>query len=210
MLLNPKIFITTSRFPSPPLMKFVKELCVVFPNSKKINRGGKFLPSLVTACLFQKATDIFFVYENRGKPATLVISHFPNGPSVFFSLSNVVFQKKQMYKKIPKITPHVIFNNLESNFGKRISNIFNCLFPQPDFKSRRVVTFSGRGKFIIFNHHWFEKNGITIKNILLRKIGPSFYMYPFKIVLGILGETESEVEWVATPFLNTFKKKNFF
>lgn len=210
MLKIPRIFLSTSRFPSSSLIKFVKELCLVFPNSKKINRGGKFLPSLVSFCLFNQATDILFLYENRGKPTTLVLVHLPNGPSIFFGLSNVTFHIKKKINLKKMSSPHVIIDNLDSDLGKRFGKIFASLFPQPSSKSTRVVTFSGRGKSIILSHHWFEKEGVSNKNLLLHRLGPNFCMHPFKIILGVIGEKEEKIEWTLTPFINSFKKKDFF
>jgi U3 small nucleolar ribonucleoprotein protein IMP4 len=206
----PKVFITTSRFPSPPLIKFVKNLCFIFPNSKKLNRGGKFLPSLVSFCLFCKATDILLVYENRGKPITLVLVHLPFGPSIFFGLSNISseIEKKNQIENF--LSPHVILDNLDSDLGRRFAKIFTSLFPPPHPKSKRVISLSGRGKTIIFNHHWFEGGGVIVKNLRLHNLGPSFNMHPFRILLGILGEFKEEVEWTLTPFIGNFKKKKFF
>mmetsp|Transcript_40421 Transcript_40421/g.80970 ORF Transcript_40421/g.80970 Transcript_40421/m.80970 type:complete len:211 (+) Transcript_40421:2988-3620(+) len=210
MSFSPNIYLTTSRFPSSSLIKFTKNLCLIFPNSKKINRGRKFLPSLVSFSLFCKATDLFLVYENRGDPVTLVLIHLPKGPSVFFGLSNIIPNIKNRFKFETFLYPHVILDNLNSDLGKRFSKIFASLFPKAHPKSKRVVSFSGRGKTIILNHHWFEKEGILKKSIQLSRLGPSFCMHPFKIFLGILGEHRKEVEWNLTPFVNSFKRKKFF
>ena len=47
---DPKVLITTSRNPSPRLMKFLKELKLLFPNSIRINRGSYVLKDLVKIC----------------------------------------------------------------------------------------------------------------------------------------------------------------
>ena len=38
---DPRVLITTSRDPSTRLVSFAKELKLIFPNSKRINRGGQ-------------------------------------------------------------------------------------------------------------------------------------------------------------------------
>ena len=38
---DPRVLTTTSRDPSTRLVSFAKELKLVFPNSKRINRGGQ-------------------------------------------------------------------------------------------------------------------------------------------------------------------------
>ena len=87
-----KIYLTSSRSPSSKLVKFLKELEIIFPYSQKINRGSEFLISLVSFCLLQGVKNLIIVYENRGKPSSLVISHLPYGPTLFFTLSNVFLE----------------------------------------------------------------------------------------------------------------------
>ena len=202
-------FITSSRSPSPTLLKFLKELEIIFPFSQKINRGSEFLLSLVSFSLVQDCKNLIIVYENRGKPSALVVSHLPSGPSLFFTLSNVLFGKNRTKLKTNKILPNVIFDNLSSSLGLRISRVLSSLFPPANLKSNRVVTFTGFKNLILFGHYWTEKTGYKKKNFLLKKLSPSFDLQPYKITLDVVSKKGQRIEWIMTPFLNSKKKKKF-
>ena len=204
-----KIFITTSRSPSPRLLKFIKELENIFPYSQKINRGSEFLSSLVSFSLLQGVKNLLIVYENRGSPSALVISHLPSGPSLFFTLSNVLFDINEKRLKKNKNLPKVIFDNLNSNLGTRISSVLGSLFPSSNSNSKRIVTFSGFKGTILFGHYWNEKIGYSQRNVLLKKLSPSFDFQPYKITLDCVSQKKQKIEWVLTSFLDSNKKKNF-
>ena len=97
-ILDPKIIITTSRDPSSKLLQFAKvrlsdlplslhsmyflqEMWLIFPNSHHINRGMYVVKEL--------AMDLIILDEHRGTPDTLIVSHFPHGPTLYFMLHNV-------------------------------------------------------------------------------------------------------------------------
>jgi U3 small nucleolar ribonucleoprotein protein IMP4 len=204
-----KIFLTSSRTPSSKLSKFLKELEDIFPHSQKINRGSEFLTSVVSFCLLQGVKNLILVYENRSKPSALVISHLPSGPSLFFTLSNVFYGTARKKLKKNEILPNVIFDNLGSNLGLRISSVLGSLFPPTTLNSKHVVTFTGFKSIILFGHYWIEKTGYKKENFLLKKLSPSFELQPFKITLDIVSKKNQKIEWVLTPFLDSNKKKTF-
>nr|UXY87315.1 U3 snoRNP protein, IMP4 [Cryptomonas sp.] len=205
-----KIIITTSRNPSPSLLRFVKQLGRIIPFSRIINRGNKFLKSLVYTCIIEKATDLLMIYENRGNPNSLIVSHLPSGPTVFFRLSNIISIYSKKNPKLPENFPFIVIDNLTSPLGKRLSVIFRNLFPIPNKNSKKIITLSGQGDFISFRHHWFERKGDKISEIVLTELFPSFDMYPYKISLGLLGDKISEIEWSINSFKNTSKKRPIF
>ena len=205
-----QIFITTSRSPTKKLLQFIKELENIFPYSQKINRGSEFLTSLVSFCLLQKIKNLIVVYENRSKPSALVISHLPSGPSLFFTLSNVLYGIDMKKLKKNQILPNVIFDNLSSNLGTRISSVLGALFPPSNVKSQRLITFTGFKGIILFGHYWSEKIGYKRESLLFKKISPSFDLQPFKITLDVLGKKNQKIEWILTPFINSKKKKTFY
>ena len=87
---DPRVMCTTSRDPSSRLVQFVKEMCLIFPNSQRINRGNYTTKELVDACRKNEVTDLVLVHEHRGEPDGLVVCHLPHGPTAFFGLTNVV------------------------------------------------------------------------------------------------------------------------
>ena len=70
---DPKVVVSTSSKPSKALIQFSKEVCLIFPNCQKINRGSSSLESIVKACSNNGVTDLILVTENRGKPGIFEI-----------------------------------------------------------------------------------------------------------------------------------------
>lgn len=114
---DPRVLITTSRDPSSKLQQFAKvrpvgaliqiareptgspgpptpqqELRLCVPNSTRINRGNYVMTELADACRTNQMTDLIVVHEHRGVPDALMLSHFPHGPTVLFTLTGVVLR----------------------------------------------------------------------------------------------------------------------
>lgn len=89
---DPQILVTTCRSPSSRLLQFQKEVSVLFPNAKRINRGGYIIDDLVNLCLTKGLTDMVVLHEHRGEPDGLIVCHMPLGPTVYFGLQNVVLR----------------------------------------------------------------------------------------------------------------------
>jgi len=187
----PNVFITTSRSPTINLIKFTKELKHLFSKSQILNRGLKFLPALIDICLIFNGTDILLLHENRGAPNGIVISHLPKGPTAFFSIKNVIFSVRKKRISFSSKAPNIIFDNLNSPVGKKLSLILRSLFSCPNQNSKRVITFSGNGNQILFRHHLFEKSFEKSFKLKLHELGPSFDMFPYKITLSHLAENNT-------------------
>ncbi|ABW97913.1 imp4 (nucleomorph) [Hemiselmis andersenii] len=208
-VINPKIFITTSRLPSSILIKFTKDLENIFSNSYKLCRGRKFLSNLIEICISKGGTDIILIHEHRGVPDALVISHLPKGPSAYFTIKKVVFCPKKWKKRNNNLPPHILIDNLNSQIGKRLCGIFSSLFSFPSFKSKRIISFIGKNNQILFRHFLYQKKRIKKKASLLHELGPSFDMFPFKISLGNFGEKNQKIEWNFTSFIKSNGKRSF-
>ena len=141
----------------------------------------------------------------------MIISHMPNGPTIYFGLFNVVLRHDidDDIDKVSQSFPHLIFNGFNSKLGERIVEILKNLFPIPKKDGNRVLTFSNNDDFISFRHHNFEKkkkfNGEFEVN--LEEIGPRFEMRPYQILLGTVDQPDSNKEWVLRPFMRTAKNK---
>lgn len=205
---NPKVVITTSREPSSKLKVFAKELKLIFPDAQRINRGGFELKQLVESCKANDVTDLIIAHETRGNPDGLIVCHFPFGPTAYFQLSNVVMRHDIAgIEKMSEAFPHLIFNNMDSKLGKRVSNILRYLFPVPKPDSKRIITFSNNNDFISFRHHTHKKEaGI----ITLKEAGPRFEMTIYDIKLGTIDVADSSnSEWSLRPYMNTSKKRKY-
>ncbi|KAJ7276308.1 anticodon-binding protein [Mycena haematopus] len=207
---DPKIVITTSRDPSSKLLQFAKEIRLVFPNSHRINRGNYVVKELAEACRANEVTDLIVLHEHRGTPDAMIVSHFPHGPTVYFTLNNVSLRHDiGTYKSstVSEQYPHLIFENFSSKLGERIRDVLKYLFPVPKEDSKRVMTFSNEDDFISFRpvlHHVFVK---IPRQVQLAEVGPRFDMKPYEIRQGTFEQSEAEREWVLAHYARTSKKR---
>lgn len=154
-LKDPKILITTSRDPSSRLTQFAKEIRLVFPNSQRINRGNHVISEVVNACKTNEVTDLIILHEHRGIPDGMIVSHFPYGPTAYFSLHNVVLRhdiKTKDQKTVSEAYPHLIFSNFSTKLGSRVMSILQHLFPVPKPDTKRIMTFANSSDFISFRY----------------------------------------------------------
>ncbi|KAG4102486.1 anticodon-binding protein [Neocallimastix lanati (nom. inval.)] len=204
---DPKVLITTSRDPSSRLQQFAKEMKLIFPNSQRINRGNYVIKDVVNACKSNEVTDLIILHEHRGQPDGMIVSHFPYGPTAYFTLNNVVLRHDIPDRgTVSEAYPHLIFNNFTTKLGTRVSNILKYLFPVPKDDSKRVITFANDSDYISFRHHVYYKIG---QDIQLAEVGPRFEMKLYEIKLGTADITEADVEWTYRPYMNTTKKRDF-
>ncbi|KAL0949713.1 hypothetical protein HGRIS_009752 [Hohenbuehelia grisea] len=205
---DPRIVITTSRDPSSKLLQFAKEMRLVFPNSNRINRGNYVVKELADACRANDVTDLIVLHEHRGKPDAMIVSHFPHGPTVYFTLNNVSLRHDIGSYKASTVSeqyPHLIFENFSSKLGERMRDVLKYLFPVPKEDSKRVMTFANEDDFISFRHHVFVK---VAKSVQLAEVGPRFEMKPYEIRQGTIEQTEAEREWVLAHYSRTAKKRS--
>jgi len=205
---DPRVFITTSFSPSPPLKQFAKEMVDLFPNSQRLNRGNHSIEELAQACRKNDITDLIILHEHRGIPNGMIISHFPYGPTAYFGIGNCVLrhQIQDLDPSLPKQDPHLIFNNFSTKLGERAQNILKYLFPVPKEDSQRVVTFSNENDYVSFRNHYYKRDGPKIE---LKELGPRFELKLYQITLATLEMKDADVEWVYRPYMNTTKKRSF-
>ena len=205
---DPQVVVTTSHSPSSRLKQFAKEIRLVFPNAKRLNRGNAVLSQLVEACQANGVTDLIIVHEHRGVPDGIVVSHFPYGPTAYFSLSGTVLRHDiPDIGKMSEQYPHLIFNNLTTKIGVRITNILKYLFPVPKPDSKRIMTFANQEDYVSFRHHTYKRKPNS-REIELQEVGPRFELKPYMIRLGTISNSESDVEWRLRPYMNTARKRH--
>ncbi|KAJ2916437.1 hypothetical protein MD484_g3965, partial [Candolleomyces efflorescens] len=138
----------------------------------------------------------------------MIVSHFPHGPTVYFTLSNVNLRHDiGSYKNstVSEQYPHLIFEGFTSKLGERIGDVLKYLFPVPKEESKRVMTFANDSDFISFRHHVFVKAG---RQVELAEVGPRLEMKPYEIRQGTIEQSEAEREWVLSHYTRTAKKRN--
>lgn len=205
-VMDPKIFITTSRDPSPKLKQLAKELALVLPNASKLNRGNHSTREMMEACKTNQISDLIIVNEHRGVPDGMLVCHLPFGPTAYFGILNCVMRHDlpDVEGSMPTQYPHLIFDNLTTKLGGRIQNILKHLFPVPKEDSRRIVTFSNNDDYISFRHHFYKREG---KEITIKELGPRFELKPYRIMLGTIEMNDADVEWALRPYMNTASKR---
>ncbi|KAI0394638.1 anticodon-binding protein [Xylariaceae sp. FL0594] len=214
-LVDPRVLITTSRDPSTRLQAFSKEIRLLLPTGIRLNRGGTILTDLTKSAQSAGLTDILLLHEHRGQPTGLTISHLPFGPTVSFSLHNVVLRHdipNTIRGTVSESYPHLIFEGFTTPLGKRIVKILKHIFPPrepPTSKSlgSRVVTFKNIEDTIEVRHHVFVQTGYD--SVELSEVGPRMSMKPFQIRAGLLDQRDGDVEWALTNYTRTSRKKNY-
>ncbi|KAM4751689.1 U3 small nucleolar ribonucleoprotein IMP4 [Cyanocitta cristata] len=198
--------VTTSRDPSARLRLFAKELCLLLPGARRMNRGRAELGALVGACRAAGVTDLLVLHETRGRPDGLTVSHLPHGPTAHFTLSGAVLrQEVGGLGGAPLAAPHLLLLRLDSTLGKRVGTILKHLFPVPRPDSRRVVTFANEDDVILVRNHVYKRRGRTVE---LEEVGPRFQLRPYLIRLGTLEQGDvADVEWRWHPYTATAPKR---
>jgi U3 small nucleolar ribonucleoprotein protein IMP4 len=205
---DPKLIVTTSRDPSTRLSQFTKEIKLMFPTSIRLNRGNYIMSNLVSSCQTSGSTDLLVIHEHRGVPTSLTVSHFPHGPTAFFTLHNVVLRHDILNAgNQSEAHPHLIFENFTSKLGKRVETVLKNLFP-PGVKkdSPRVITFVNNDDFISVRQHVYVK---TRDGVEIAEIGPRFEMRLYELRLGTLENKDADVEWALRRFVRTANRKNY-
>lgn len=208
-LIEPRIIITTSRNPSSRLLQFTKEIKLLFPNSVRLNRGNYIMSTLVETCKKSGITDIIVIHEHRGVPTTITISHLPHGPTVTFTLHNVILRHDLLnVTNQSEVYPHLIFENFDSKLGNRCTTILKNLFPSGvKIDSPRVISFINKEDFISVRQHLYVKT--RDGSVELSEIGPRFEMRMFEIRLGTMDDKDADVEWMLRRFVRTGNRKNY-
>lgn len=142
------------------------------PNSTRINRGNYVMTELADACRANQMTDLMVVHEHRGVPDALVLSHFPHGPTVLFTLTGVVLRHSlgglqgttisEAYPQcvvasspssssarltLPPLPPlrSLIFEGFGSKLGKRVQDVLKYIFPVPKCVSPPPLSLAPHG-----------------------------------------------------------------
>lgn len=150
----------------------------MFPNATRVNRGNSVMKELADTARANNVTDLIILHEHRGVPDSMVISHFPHGPTLLFTLHNVTLRHDtaafQQGATVSEQYPHLLFENFSSKLGHRVKSILKYIFPVPRADSKRVMTFNNDKDFISFRHHVFVKTGH--QEVQIAEVGPRFEM----------------------------------
>jgi U3 small nucleolar ribonucleoprotein protein IMP4 len=215
-IVDPRVLVTTARDPSSRLAAFSKEIRLLLPTSIRLNRGNLILPEIVRSSQSAGLSDVLLLHEHRGTPTALTISHMPHGPTVSFSLHNVVLRHDipgSVRGTVSEAYPHLIFEGFNTKLGKRIQRVLQHLFPPREpitSKAKvgnRVITFVNNDDAIEVRHHVFVRT--SYQSVELSEVGPRMTMKPFEIRGGTLENKDGDVEWHLNQYTRTSRKKNY-
>jgi U3 small nucleolar ribonucleoprotein protein IMP4 len=190
----PKALVTTSREPSSQLLAFVKHISVVI-NAEHFARGKMSEEELSDTAHRHGYTHVILVHENKGRPSSMVISCYPYGPTLKFTIIDHF-----MTRRIAPFSPKVYFicDNLGSEVGLKIKERLSLLFPKVN-DARRIVSLVNRNDIIAFRHFLIERGEALTLN---KDFGMDLRL--FEIRKGTF-ELDGELEWVYRPFINSAK-----
>ncbi|XP_018417362.1 PREDICTED: ribosome production factor 1 [Nanorana parkeri] len=193
----PKILITTSDRPRGRTVKFTEQLSSIIPNSHVYYRRGLALKKIIPQCIARDFTDLIVINEDRKIANGLVLSHFPDGPTAHFKMSNVRLRKeiKRKGKDPTEHKPEVILNNFTTRLGHSIGRIFASLFSHdPQFPGRQVATFHNQRDYIFFRFHRYIFR--SEKKVGIQELGPRFTLKLRSLQKGTFDSKYGEYEWV--------------
>lgn len=210
MIKEPRVLTTTSIDASTKLRTFSKEIRLVFPTGKRLNRGTMTPPDIVRSAETKGLTDIVLLHEHRGTPTKLEISHLPHGPTAVFSLDNVSLRQDLFDKfRVQESYSHIIFDGFSTPLGKRVQRILQHLFPARNGSKagNRTITFKRiEGDCIEVRYHTFQRCGAG--KFELSEMGPRMTMRLYQIRDGTLDE-EGDVQWRHNQCVRTAGRKDY-
>ena len=205
---DPQILITTSMKHTGAIYKFVKELKEFIPNSFFYYRKKFNLKDIISMAKEKGFTDIIVVYERLRKPYRMTITHLPEGPTVEFKLSNVIYHEQiENVARASEHNPELIMKNFKTKVGYRLSRMLTALFPKSsDLKGRQVVTFHNQRDFVFFRFHRYIFSE-DFEKVSLQEIGPRFTMRLLSIQKGTFDREFGEYEWYYKDKMGVKRRK---
>ncbi|CCW68033.1 unnamed protein product [Phytomonas sp. Hart1] len=205
---DPRVLVSTSRGASQKLLEFTKEVRLLIPNAVRLNRGSLSIRQVMEAARRDNFTDVVLLQESHGVPDGLTVSHLPLGPTVRFTLHQLVSRHEiEGVGTMSEQPPHLICENFTTTLGRRITDVLRYLFPVPKPEATRVITLDNQNDVISFRHHTFRVDGKNPRAVELTEVGPRFELTPYRVILGTLEMDDAETEWVLQPYMNTAKKR---
>ncbi|CAB11051.1 Brix domain-containing protein C4F8.04 [Schizosaccharomyces pombe] len=196
----PKLLVTTSKRASRKCYDFASELLDCFPNAEFRKRTGDIeVHEIAEAAAKRGYTDLLVLNEDRKKTNALTLVHLPNGPSFYFTLSNLQTAKEiSNHGRSTGHIPELIINNFSTRLGMTVARAFQSLFIQtPQIQGRQVVTIHCQRDFLFFRRHRYafrEKSNMPDGiGTGLQELGPRFTMRLRMVQKGVWDRKEGEV-----------------
>ena len=213
---EPRIVVTTGRYPSKQLLDFMNEMIGLLPNAEYRQRGAVPIKSVVHAAAKRGFTMLLVFTERHKKACGLWLIKLPDGPTARFKLSNLIMPDQISGRGRPtNHRPELILNNFATRLGHRLGRMLGCLVPHdPQFRGRQVITMHNQRDFIFFRHHRyiFEEKGEGKKRRVvarLQELGPRFTLKLKSLQMGTFDTQHGEYEWKHKPELDRKNRRLF-
>jgi ribosome production factor 1 len=196
---KPKVMLTSSIRPCATTKRFMSELTHVIPGARWFHRRTFDIKMIVKGAIDRRYTDILLVNEDQKAMNMLVHIHLPCGPSAYYALSSVTFERQLRGRgRATKHAPELILNNFNTRLAHTVGRMLSSLFPKaPEFHGRRVVTFHCQRDFVFFRHHRYIFD--DDKTARLQECGPRFTLKLRRIQRGLFDPQNAEWIWIWKP-----------
>jgi len=187
----PKVAVTTSHSPSSSLKSFAKHLALIF-DGFHLMRGGMSEQDLSEYCQTHEITHLIIFRESKGSPSSIVFSKFPHGPTHYFSLFNVKYQRriKPMGEKA-----YLVVDGMNTDLGKALKLNLSLCFPKVP-EASRLVAFVNRNGTLAFRHFLIEQRKL-VKEC-------EFDMKLYKVVNSTF-DMDGNIDYTLKSFMNSTK-----
>lgn len=196
---EPKILITTHEMRiSFQTYKLCRELTRVLPNAHYFYRKNTRLTKIIPEAIKRDYSAMIVINEDRKIPNGMLISLFPDGPTMNFKMSSVKLSdeiKGASVSGFTKHKPEIILNHFNTRLGLQIGRSFAAIFPpDPQYEGRHCITFHNQRDYIFFRHHrYIFRNA---KKVGLQELGPKFTLKLRSLQKGTYDTKFGEYEWV--------------
>ena len=180
--------------------QLMKNLLALLPHSKKDSKLEKdaMKEQLKDICDMKGCNNVLF-FETRGKQLYLWLCKYPDGPSVYYQVNNVV--SAEDHKLLGNcLTASRAFLSFDENFSRYphlsmqkalLVDAFNLPKnhpkAQPFFDKTFSFTYNAMGDTVVFRNYQINQNGAKATDVELIEIGPRFELQIIKAFDGFMG-----------------------
>jgi ribosome production factor 1 len=195
--IQPKVMITTKKYPSAKIFRLVAEFSSIVPNSYYFKRVDFTISTMQEWAKKEGFTHMLVLNEKSKVPNGLLVIHLAtDGPCANFRLSSSMLSEDVPdHGNSTGHIPEVLLNNFSTMVGRRVSRLLGSLFSHnPEFVGRRVCTFHNQRDFIFFRQHRyvFSNDG---KAASLQELGPRFTLKTRWMLKDLFDLKKGETEW---------------
>ena len=180
--------------------QLMKNLCALLPHSKKDSKLEKdeIKQQLADLCETRDCKNVLF-FETRGKQLYLWVCKYPDGPSVYYQVNNLV--SAEDHKLLGNcLKASRAFLSFDESFGRHahlglqkamLVDAFNLPKnhpkAQPFFDKTFSFTYDALTDTVNFRCYQINKNGSKASDVELIEIGPRFDLQIIKMFDGFVG-----------------------